>query len=119
MRLRQSIAMPTNVFTRDTASAPASAAACAIGTILVTFGVNFAMIGNGQTLRTPVTIRWVAAGSVAKSSPPETFGHDRFNSSPASPGSLPIFAAMSMNSLSVLPAMFAIIAVGSVRRYGR
>jgi len=52
------------------------------------------MIGSGHTFRTPATIRRVTSGSVAKSVPPETFGHDRFNSSPASPSVLPICSAI-------------------------
>ncbi len=40
--------MPRIVLIRLTASAPASAAAAAIGTMSVTFGVSLAMIGSGQ-----------------------------------------------------------------------
>ena len=80
------MAMPTKVFTSDTASAPASAAAAAMGTMFVTFGVSLAISGRGQTARTPATTRRVTSGSVAKSTPPETFGQERFNSSAARPG---------------------------------
>jgi hypothetical protein len=85
-RRRQSTAIPTNVFTALTASAPPSAAAFAIAWMSVTFGVSFAISGNdGQTSRQRRTIRFVVSGLVAKSRPPDTFGHDRFSSSPASP----------------------------------
>ena len=75
--------------------------------------------GSGQTERTRWIILPVTSGTVAKSRPPATFGHERFSSSAANPGSRPIWAAISRNSASLLPAMFAMIAVGSVRRYGR
>ena len=52
-RRRQSTAMPWMVLIRLTASAPASAAAAAIGTMSVTFGVSLAMIGSGQARRGP------------------------------------------------------------------
>ena len=53
----------------------------------VTFGVSLAMSGSGQTSRHAATMRRVTSGSVAKSTPPETLGHDRFSSSAARPGS--------------------------------
>ena len=43
--------MPSEVLTSDTASAPPSAAALAIGTTSVTFGVSLAMSGSGQASR--------------------------------------------------------------------
>ncbi len=108
--------MPTNVFTSVRASAPASAAAFATGTMSVTFGVSFARIGSGQTSRTRRTIRPVSAGSMAKSVPPATFGHDRFSSRAANPASRPSMAAISTKSSSFSPAMLAMAAVGSVRK---
>ena len=114
--------MPTNVLTSDTASAPPSAAALAIGTMSVTFGVSLAMSGrSGQTSRQRRTMplrsppgRWRSRARRT------TFGHDRFSSSPASPArSADACAAIATNSSSVLPAMLPMIAVGSVRRYGR
>ena len=51
-RHRQSTAMPLSVLIRLTASAPASAAAAAIGTRSVTLGVSLAMTGSGQAART-------------------------------------------------------------------
>ena len=84
------------------------------------FGVSFAMIGRGQASRQSRTIRRVTAGSVAKSIPPATLGHDRFSSKPASAATCGAsFAAISRNSSTVLPAMLAMIAVGNVRRYRR
>ena len=118
-RRRQSIAMPTNVFTSETASAPASAAARAMATTSVTFGVSLAITGREQTPRTRRTIRPVTTGSVAKSRPPATLGQERFNSSPASPGSRPMRSAISTNSSWFFPAMLPMTAVGSVRKEGR
>ena len=84
----QSIARPMKVLTRETASAPASAAAWAMTETSVTLGVSFAMMGRLQNSLTPLITLAVFSGSIAKSTPPETFGHERFSSNAASPVSL-------------------------------
>ena len=106
--------MPTNVLTSETASAPPSAAACAIGTMSVTFGVSLAISGSGQTSRH-------GAHDPARSRPdrwrspmpPATLGHERFSSSAPHSRSRPTKLRRHLgNSSAVLPAMLPMIAVG-------
>ena len=60
-RVSTSMAIARNVFTSDTASAPASSAALAIELMSVTFGVSFGMTGSVVTAR---TARTTSAGAV-------------------------------------------------------
>ena len=116
LRRFQSMAIPENVFTSVTASAPASAAACAIAVMSVTLGVNLARIGSPKTSRTPRTTEAVIAGSIPKSTPPLTLGQEMLSSSPASPAQESSLAAMRTNSSRSWPAMFAITFVPSPAR---
>ena len=108
--------MPRIVLIRLTASAPPSAAAAAIGTMSVTFGVSLAMIGSGQAARTRRTSLPTVLGSIPRSSPWLTFGHEIFSSIAARPGSAPSISAMATNWSSSSPAMLAITAVPTVRK---
>src|SRR5271157_5218346 len=73
---RQSTAIPLMVLIRLTASAPASAAAAAMGTMSLTFGVSLAMIGKGQALFTRRTSRPTAPASTPRSRPWLTLGQE-------------------------------------------
>ena len=84
-RVRTSIAMPTSVLMSESASAPASSAARAIARMSVTFGDSFGMTGRPVASRAAFTTWYVSFGSVEKSSPPATLGHETFNSMPATP----------------------------------
>src|SRR5205085_1126225 len=55
--------MPKKLLMSDTASAPASAAASAIGTTLLTLGRSFATIGHRPPPPTPATMRLLTAGA--------------------------------------------------------
>src|ERR1700742_224249 len=87
-RRRQSIAMPRQVLMSEMASAPPAAAAFAIVGTLVTFGVSLAMIGVAVAARHSATSRSHIAGSVPKSTPPETFGQEMLSSIAATPDRL-------------------------------
>ena len=54
-----------------------------------------------------------------RSSPWLTFGHEILSSIAARPGSAPSISAIATNWSSSSPAMFAITAVPTVRKYGR
>ncbi len=108
--------MPRRVLIRLTASAPASAAAAAIGTTSVTFGVSLAMTGSGHRDRTRRTSRPTAAALMPRSRPWLTFGQEMFSSTAARPGSAPSRSAIATNWSSSSPAMLAITAVPTVRR---
>ena len=69
----------------------------------VTFGVSLAMIGSPHAARTPATTRSHIAGSVPKSTPPETFGQEMFSSSAATPGRPSSRAAIATNSSQIVP----------------
>ncbi len=79
-RRRQSIAMPRQVLISEMASAPPAAAAWAMAGMLVTFGVSLAMIAEAVAARQSATRRSHRAGSVPKSTPPDTFGQEMLSS---------------------------------------
>ena len=116
LRLRQSMAMPLIVLTRLTASAPPSAAARAMATTSVTFGVSLAINGNGPASRQRRTTRVIADGSIPRSSPWLTFGHERFSSTADKPGSSFSRPTIATNPSSSSPATLAITTVPTVRR---
>ena len=74
--------MPRTVLINDSACAPAASAARAIGRISVTLGESFAITGRDVPLLTASTVAAVLSGSVEKSRPPATFGHDKLASIP-------------------------------------
>ena len=106
-------AMPRSVFTSDTASAPPSAAALAIATMSVTFGVSLAMSGMraGVAAAADDAPRDVGVGGEV-----DPAGDVRARQVQFQPGQ-PTAAgrsssAISTNSSSVLPAMLPMTAVG-------
>ncbi len=88
-RVSTSIAMARNVFTSDTASAPASSAARAKDATSVTFGVSLGMTGSAVTLRTALTTACVPVRLQPNVIPPSLmFGQEMFSSSAATPSAV-------------------------------
>ncbi len=80
------MAMPRRVLIRQRASAPASAAAVAISTMLVTLGVSLTMTGSDVAFLTAAVTEAAAFGSVPNSMPPDfTLGQPMFTSRPLTP----------------------------------
>ena len=109
----------TNVFTSETASAPASCAAFAIVAMLVTFGDSFTISGLVATdlhhpTRSPST-----SLSVPKTIPPWlVFGQLAFSSYIAIPSASFNTRITSLQSSTVNPNTFAITTVPSLRNRG-
>ena len=81
LRVSVSMAIATNVFTRETASSPASWATCAICAILVTFGESFTIRGRCVARLAVLTTSSSCRGSLPNCMPPSAvFGHDTFSS---------------------------------------
>ncbi len=70
LRVSASMAMPTNVLTREMTSAPASAAARAILAMLVTLGESFTISGRRDADFAVATISSSRTGSLPKAMPP-------------------------------------------------
>ena len=95
--------MPRKVLTRLTASAPPSAAAPAIATMSVTFGVSLAITGKRADLADPThQAADRASASIPRSSPWLTFGHETLSSTAARPGSSPSISAICDELVLVL-----------------
>src|SRR5437870_5343952 len=118
-RVSMSMARPTRVLISDSASAPASAAARAIDTMSVTFGVSLTNRGRVHTARTAATTSLVSCGSTPKMRPRSTLGQDTLSSTAATPSSRLSHSASVTNSRTVSPAMLTISGMRSVRRNGR
>jgi len=81
LRVSASIAMATNVFTSEMASAPASSATRAICGMLVTLGDSFTITGRVAIFFTALTTSDSMRGSVPNAIPPHAvFGHDTLSS---------------------------------------
>jgi len=118
-RVSASMAMPTKVFTAETASAPASRQARANATMSVTLGDSLMISGKSPMARrtAPVT-RPVWAGSVAKWMPPSlTLGQETLSSSAASPSAPASRRAASTYSSTLPPSTLAMM-VAPVARSG-
>ncbi len=86
LRVRASIARPITVLISDTASAPCSSAAFAIGAMLATFGDSFTITGRFATARTAATTSPNIQASAPKAMPPFlVLGQLTFSSYPARP----------------------------------
>ena len=78
--------MPTNVFTSDRMSAPASWAARADSIRSGALGESLTMSGRAVAARTFATSACVSGGELPKSMPPcRTFGHEMLSSTAAIP----------------------------------
>ncbi len=80
-------AIPDSVFTAESASAPASAIAVAIGRMSATLGESFTIRGSSVARRTARVTAAAASWSIANCRPPlPTFGQEMLSSTPATPG---------------------------------
>ena len=80
-------AIPESVLIAESASAPASAIATAIGRMSATLGESLTMSGSSVARRTARVTAAAASWSIANWSPPfPTFGQLMFSSTPAIPG---------------------------------
>ena len=102
-RFRQSTASPCSVLTSEIPSAPPFTAPSATFTMSVTFGVSFAKTGRFVAFRQSATTFSVLAGSVPRSIPCETFGHEILSSNASTRGSPSIRSTSRPNSSIVLP----------------
>ena len=113
-----SILMPSSVFISEIASAPFASTLFAMSVMLVTFGDSFTISGFVVASLTALVTCPATVQSVPKAAPPAfTFGQEMFSSirSTALPSSI---AASSAHSSTVAPAMFAIMRVSLVTRFG-
>ena len=106
-RLSMSMASARNVFTSDTASAPAASAARANDAGSVTFGVSLGMIGREVTLRTALTTSCVPPRLQPNWMPPSLMlGHEMFSSSACTPSASERMRETSAYSSTVVPHTF-------------
>ena len=118
-RVSTSMAIARNVFTSDTASAPASSAALANDATSVTFGVSFGITGSRVTFLTALTTSKVPCKLQPNVMPPSLmFGQEMFSSSACTPSASDRIRASSTYSSSVLPQMLMTFVAPSRRSSG-
>ncbi len=116
-RVSTSIASDRNVFTSDTASAPAASATCAICAMLVTLGDSFTISGRALSCRQRVTSSSSECGSVPKTMPPcLVFGQLAFSSYKPMPSASFRRSMTAMQSSTVKPKTFAMHTVPRIFR---
>ena len=118
-RVSTSMTIARNVFTSDTASAPASSDARANEATSVTFGVSFGMSGSRVTFRTALTTSNVPVRLQPNVMPPSLmFGHEMFSSIAATPSASERMRDTSTYSSSVVPQMLTMTVALRARSSG-
>ena len=119
-RVSTSMAIARNVFTSETASAPASSAARANADTLVTLGVSFGISGRRVALRTALTTSNVPCRLQPNWIPPSLmFGHEIFSSMAPTPSASERMRDTSTYSSSVTPHTLTITTACRSRSFGR
>ena len=118
-RVSTSMAIARKVFTRDTASAPASSAAAAIAATSVTFGVSLGKTGRAVAARTARTTSRTPLRLHPKVWPPSSMlGHEMLISMAATPSASDRIRAISAYSSTVEPQMLTMTTARRRRRAG-
>ena len=118
-RVSTSMAIARNVFTSETASAPASSAARANADTLVTLGVSLGISGRRVALRTALTTSNVPCRLQPNWIPPSLmFGHEMFSSMAPTPSASERMRDTSTYSSSVTPHTLTITTACRSRSFG-